>query len=57
MVLQYTDLRDVNFFNLRVLSTLMFRDEHETENEKEQEVDDEERCECQICLVVTCLKV
>ena len=32
----------------------MLQDQHETENEKEQ-VDGEERCECQPCLVAACL--
>ncbi len=35
----------------------MFQDEHETENEKDQGVDCEERCEGQPCLVVACLEV
>ena len=35
----------------------MFRDEHLTENEKEQEVTGEERCKGQSYLVVACLTV
>ena len=35
----------------------MFQDEQETKNEREQGVDGEERCECQLFSVVAYLKV
>ena len=35
----------------------MLKDQHEIENEKEQGVDGDERCECQSFSVVECLKV
>ncbi len=43
----------------KICQKVMFQVEHETENEKEQGVDGEERCKCQPCpcLVVACLKV